>query len=299
MPRWPHIKPTLRGPIAGAVFLAMVALAGLFWLHSPGLDVRDGRDDRGRNGIALCTPWIAADTTPPPPPLGDLTRPIRDHHIAELYLQLPPPNADGVLTGIDFARIEAILYECSEARGWAQINIAQLPFDDPRWRRFFIVELRRLLDRQPRLRGIQLDLSRITDVSPALLTLLDELRPVLAPDTRLLSLVAAPWKEPYFREVARRADQLVIPLDIPASAFARFSTARTIARIGTSLAWSESKPTLFRIPGEKRLPRALRTVHLALSRQPVPDQYQGIILDATPSPDAGAWAELRKHFLRP
>lgn len=297
MPRWPQIKPTLRGPLAGAAFLAIVALASLLWLRSPGLDVRDGRHDRARNGIALGSAWIAGDS--PPSTLGTLTGPIREHHLAEIYLQLPPPGADGLLTGIDSTRIEALLYECSDARGWAQLSLAQLPYDDIRWRRFFIVELRRLLDRQPRLRGIQLDLSRTPEVSPALLALLDELRPVLAPDTRLLSIAAAAWKEPSFREVARRADQLVIPLDIPASAFARFSVNRTIGRIGNSLAWSEGKPTLFRLPAEQRLARALRTLHLGLSTQPVPDQYQGIILDATPAPDSAAWAELRAHFLRP
>ena len=297
MPRWPQIKPTSRGPLAGAVFLAIIALAGLLWLRSPGLDVRDGRDDRGHNGIALGTSWIAGEQ--PAPALGDLTRPIRDHHIADIYLQLPPPNADGILTGIDSARIDALLYECSDARGWAQINIAQLPFDDPRWRRFFITDLRRLLDRQPRLRGVHLDLSRIPDVSPALLTLLDELRPVLAPDTRLLSIATYPWKEPYFREIARRADQLVVPLNVSSSALARFNVYDSVERIGNSLAWSEGKPVLFRIPADKRLRRGLSTLHFGLRKWQVTDQYQGIVLDATAAPNAAAWAELRAHFLRP
>ena len=297
MPRWPQIKPTSRGPLAGAIFLAVVALAGLLWLRPPGLDVRDGRDDRGHNGIALPASWIASDQ--PASALGDLTRPIRDHHIAEIYLQIPPPNPDGTLAIIDSARIEALLYECSDARGWVQISIAQLPFDDLRTRRFFITELRRLLDRQPRLRGIQLDLSRISDVSPALLTLLDELRLVLAPDTRLLSIATYPWQEPYFREVARRADQLVIPLNVSASAFARFNVYQNVERIGSALGWSEGKPVLFRIPADKRLRRGLATLHFGLSKWKVIEPYQGIILDATPSPDASAWAELRTHFLHP
>ncbi len=288
-----------RGPAAGLVIFAIVALATALWLRSPGLDIRDGRNDRGGNGIVLGPAWTGGDATPSALAVGEIARSIREHHLAELYLQLPPPNADGALIGIDSARIEALLYECSDARGWAQVNVAGHPFDDPRWRRFFIVDLRRLLDRVPRLRGVQLDFSAIDDVSPALLMLLDELRPALAADTRLLSIAVAGWKEPYFREVARRADQLVAPLDVHASAFAKFSVARNVTFISDSLAWSAEKPVLFRIPPADRLPRALRVVHLAFSQQPPPDHYRGIILDSHTAPDPAAWNELRGHFLRP
>ena len=288
-----------RGPTAGLIFFAIVVLVGALWLRSPGLDIRDGHNDRGGNGIVLGPSWTGGDATQSALVVGEIARSIREHHLAELYLQLPPPNSNGALTGIDSARIEALLYECYDARGWAQVNVAGHPFDDPRWRRFFIVDLRRLLDRVPRLRGVQLDFSGIDDVSPALLMLLDELRPALAADARLLSIAVAAWKEPYFREVARRADQLVAPLDVHASGFAKFSVARNVTFISNALAWSEAKPVLFRIPPAKQLPRALRVVHLGLSRQPPPDHYRGIILDSGTAPDAGAWMELRGHFLRP
>ena len=299
MRRWQRINRISFGPIAGLVFLACLALALALGLRSPGLDVRDGRHDRGKNGIVLGPGWIAGETAKPALAVGDLARAIREHHITEVYLQIPPPNADGVLPSLDAARTEALLYECYDARGWAQIGGAQFALDDVRWRRFFIADLRRLLDRHPRLRGVQLDLAEIADGSPALVTFLDELRAALAPDARPLSIATGNWKEPCFREVARRADQLVIPLDISASLFARFSVLRNVARIGNALAWCEGKPALFRIPAGKRLRRGVSTVHLGLGRQPLPEQYQGVILDAGEAPTADGWTELRTRFLRP
>ena len=299
MRRWTLSKRTKRDALIVLSVLAVLVLAGLLILRSPGLDVRDGRNDRGHNGLALGASWVAGDAAHASVEIGELARAIREHHIAELYLQLPAPNADGALTGFDSARIEQLLYECYDARGWAHIGVAQLPFDDPRWRRFFIVDLRRLLDRHPRLRGVQLDLSNIADVSPALLTLLDELRPVLAPDARPLSIVARHWEQPYFREVARRADQLVVPLDVSASAFARFRVSKDTRRIGSALAWCEGKPVLFRIPADKRLRHGLSTVHFGLSKCGDPARCDGIILEATTAPAAASWTDLRIHFLRP
>ena len=274
--------------VAGLLFL--VAL----FLRSPGLDVRDGRNDRGRNGLAIGRVWLAGDA-----PAGDFAKGVREQRMAEIILELPPPNADGTLAAIDSARLESVLYECSDARGWVQPGVAQFPFDDPRWRRFFIVDLRRLLDRLPRVRGVVLDLSAVADVSPALLTLLDELRPVLAPDARPLAIVAHHWEQPYFREVARRADLLVIPLEISGSAFARFSVGKSVERIHRTLAWCEGKPVLLRIPADKRLRRGLSTIHLAFGETSAPAQYQGILLDTSAVPAAAAWTELRAHFLRP
>ena len=299
MRRWQKINRIPMGPLAGLVFLGCLALALALWLRPPGLDVRDGRNDRGKNGIVLGSGWIVGDAGKPAVAVGDLARSIREHHITEVYLQIPPPNGDGVLAALDAARTEALLYECYDARGWAQINGASFLLDDVRWRRFFIVELRRLLDRHPRLRGVQLDLTAVADGNAALLTFLDELRPAPAPDTRPISIAAGAWSEVYFREVARRADQLIIPLEVSASVLSRFSTARNLGRIGHALAWSESKPVLFRIPADKRLRRAMGTIHLGLSRQPLPDQYQGIILDAGDAPTSDTWTDLRMRFLRP
>ena len=278
--------------------LAVLALGSAVWLRAPGLDVRDGRDDRGRNGIVLGTSWIAGDVAKSALALGELARALREHHIVEIYLQLPPPTADGALPALDSARTEALLYECYDARGWVQIAAPNFPLGDLRWRRFFIVDLRRLLDRHPRLRGVQLDFAA-TGENPALLPFLDELRTALATDARPLSIAAGSWKEPFLREVARRADQLILPLEVPASGFSRFSVSRSVERIAATLSQCESKPVLLRIPADTRLRRGLGTAHLGLSQQPLPDTYQGIVLDAGDGPGVAGWLDFRARFVKP
>ena len=98
------------------IFLAALALAAALFLRSPGLDVRDGRDDRGRNGIAVTSAWLTGTA-----PAGDFAAGVREQRMAEIMIELPPPNADGTLAGSDSARVDALLYECYDARGWVQI----------------------------------------------------------------------------------------------------------------------------------------------------------------------------------
>ena len=276
------------------IFVAGLSLLVALFLRPPGLDARDGRNDRGRNGISIGSDWITGNGS-----AGDFAASIREQRMAEVVIEFPPPNADGTLPGIDSARVEALLYECYDARGWVRVGVARQPFDDPRWRRFFIVDLRRLLDRLPRVRGVVLDFSRVPEVSPALLTLLDELRPVLAPDARPLAIVAHRWEQPYFREVARRADLLVIPLEIPASAFARFGVGKCVEQVHAALASCEGKPVLLRLPADRRLRRGLATVHLALGKTSARENFQGILLEVSAAPEAARWTELHTHFLRP
>ena len=295
MRRWQKINRLSWKP-----FAVLAILAGLIALifRAPGFDVRDGRNDRGRNGLVLGPSWIAADAAKPTLAIGELARALREHHLTELYLQLPPPNADGTLPGPDSARIEALLYECYDARGWAQFGGAGFPLDDVRWRRFFILDLRRLLDRHPRLRGVSLDFANAPENS-SLLPFLDELRTALAPDTRLLSITTGSWKEPFFREVAKYADQLVVPLDVSTSSFSRFNFYESAERIGKAQSFCEGKALLFRIPADRRLRRGVSTLHYGLSKWSASGQYQGIVLDAGEGPSADGWLDFRARFVKP
>ncbi len=296
MRRWLKTHSTVRDVFHVLIVLAVLALLAALILREPGVDVRDGRNDRGRNGIVLGASWVAEEK--PTLAIGELARALREHHLTELYLQLAPPNADGTLPGPDAARIEALLYECYDARGWAQIAGAAFPLDDVRWRRFFILDLRRLLDRHPRLRGVSLDFSGTAE-NATLLPFLDELRAALAPDTRPLSISTGLWNEPFFREVAKYADQLVTPLDVSASAFSLFNFFESTERIGRAQSFCEGKAVLFRIPADRRLRRGVSTLHYGLSKWPASEQYQGIVLDAGDGPSAEGWLDFRTRFVKP
>lgn len=289
--------------------LAIVALLCVL-LRTPGTDLRDGRHDRGRNGLALCAAWIAddpwfdatgraSDKSRYREGTAELGRAIRENHIAEVFLEIPPPDGEGALHGLDAARTEALLYECYESRTWARIAVPASGVADLRWRRFFLVDLRRLLDRHPRLQGVQLDCSRIADGEPAIFALIDELGPLLAPDRRLVSIIPGAWGETCFREAARRADGLAITLDFRSSLAARLTPSKIPARIAEAHARCEGRPVLFRIPGDDRLRRALRALHLGLGKQQLPEPYQGILIETADAPTPVMWRELREHFLQP
>ena len=164
MRRWQKINRLPKKTALTVLVLVVLGLGAWFWPR--GLDLRDGRHDRSANGILLDPAWIADDAyfasvpdskqkerVRDPIVLAEFARTLREHHVTDLVVQLPAPKADGSLSGVEGARLEAVLYECYDARGWAQIHAPTLPCSDSRWRRFFVLDLRRLLNRHPRLQG--------------------------------------------------------------------------------------------------------------------------------------------------
>lgn len=77
--------------LAGSVLLA-IGLGFILW--KPGLDIRDGRHDRGRNGLWLGHGWLGGDDWfiryPPP----TWWRPFEDVHWDESYFRKVAHHAD-------------------------------------------------------------------------------------------------------------------------------------------------------------------------------------------------------------
>ncbi len=309
MRRWQQVN---RIPWLASAALLVAALGLAAWRWAPGLDVRDGRDDRGRNGIAIGMQWIADDAwfdrhQPPvdrarcrdPLFAGRFARALRENHVTELFIGIPAPDADGAIHGLDSERTEALLYECYDVRAWAAINATGMPLGDSRWRRFFVLNVRRLLDRHPRLRGLQIEARSVNDGDLTFVTLLDEIRATSTSDGRLLSIVIGDWKEPYLREIATRADQITIPLTIASPLSEMLGQSRRATRIGQTLASLENKSALLKIPSDRRLRSTLAAVHQALNGQPVPVSYGGVLLDSNGPPSADTWRDFRERFLKP
>ena len=307
MRRWQKVN---RIPWRGyGIVLAVAAIAG-WWLWSPGMDVRDGRDDRGRNGLVLDAGWLADDAWfsahggeeakarhRDPIAVRDLVRKAREHRVTDVFVALPPADAEGRLPGRDAAQTETLLYECYGLRVMPQVGGAQLPLGDARWRTFFVRDVRRLLDQHPRFPGVQLRLPDVKAGDGNFLLLLDEVRAAL-PAGRTLSVAAGEWDEAWFREVARRADQLMVPLG--EAGFSSKMYERAAAdRIASALAWSEGKPVLAAAPAAGNLRAALRGVHLGLSRAPVPAHWQGVAIEAAGVPDEDTWRDFRERWVKP
>ena len=307
MRRWQKVN---RIPWRAYAVAASVFAIAAWWLWSPGMDVRDGRDDRGRNGLVLDAGWIADDAWfsknggdeakaryRDAIVVRDLVRKAREHRVADVFVALPPPDAEGRLVGRDAAQTETFLYECYGLRVIPQVGGAQLPLGDTRWRTFFVRDVRRLLDQHPRFLGVQLRLPDVKAGDANFLALLDEVRAALPPG-RALSIVVNDWDESWTRTVAGKADQLVVALGEPG--FSSKLYERTAAdRTAAALAWCEGKPVLVAVPADGNLRAALRGVHLGLSRAPVPAHWQGVAVEAADAPTDDAWRDFRERWVKP
>jgi hypothetical protein len=190
----------------------------------------------------------------------------------------------------------------------------------PQWRAAFIANVRQLIAEHPRLAGVQVNIEPLTSGDRNFLLLLEELRAALPPDT-LLSVAAYPpptwwhpfedvhWEEEYFREVARRSDQLAVMMYDAAQRIPKTYQRLMADWTQEVLEWSEGKSVLLGVPTyddagvEYHDPRvenitnALLGVHRGLSRQSLPANYQGVAIYCEWETSEAEWRYFREYFL--
>ncbi len=329
-------RPPWRTVVAG-LGLLLVVLAGYF-LWSPGLDVRDGRHDRGQNGIWLSHGWFADDAWfvrngktnqldryREPSRIRELAALLRTHHITDVFPHLCPAELDGRLPRVSSAHVEAFLDGFAGFRVMPWIggpNGGNVRAGNPKWRLSFVTAVLELLTNHPRLAGVQLNVEPMTSGDANFLVLLDELRSAL-PKEKLLSIAAYPpptrwhpfedvhWSEDYFRQVARRSDQMAVMMYDTALRVPKLYQRLIADWTGEVLAWSESKPVLlglptyddagveYHYPDVESMRNALLGIHRGLSRRPLPTNYQGVAIYCEWETDTNEWNYFGEHFLKP
>lgn len=334
---WQSIKRPPWRTIVSGVFLILALWLG-YVLWSPGLDVRDGRHDRGRNAIWLAHGWLGGDTwfvqngkTNQFSRYRDLARihelavRLRRDHITDVFPHLCPAEPAGKLPQVNPAQVERFLDEFAGFRVLPWIggpNGSSARLHKPEWRAAFIVEVQRLIAAHPRLAGVQINIEPLTTGDTNFLKLLEELRASI-PKEKIISVAAYPpptwwhpyedvhWDEGYFREVARRCDQLAVMMydagqRIP-KAYRRLMADWT----QEALAWSEGKPVLLGVPSYddagvgyhdskvENLTNALLGIHRGLSRSALPTNYQGVAIYCEWETSEAEWSYFRDHFLNP
>ncbi len=330
------LRPPWRTVVPAAAFL--VALFASYWLWSPGLDVRDGRNDKSQNGIWLGHGWLGGDDWffqndrtndfakfRDASQIRELASKLRQHHIRDVFPHLCPASLSGELPSVDSAQVERFLNEFTGFRIMPWIggpNEGSVRLRDSKWRTAFVSNVRALLDAHPRFAGVQLNVEPLPSGDTNFLMLLEELRKTL-PTNKIISIAAYPpptrwqatedvhWSEPYFREVARRSDQLAVMMydvgqRIPKTYVKLMSDWTT-----EILAWSEGKQVLLGIPtyddagaayhrpNVENLSTALPGIHRGLSQQPMPTNYQGVAIYCEWETDEAEWKYFREHFLKP
>ena len=317
------------------VFAGSAVLAYMLW--RPGLDIRDGRHDRGKNAIWLAHGWLGGDEWftrnhktneigryRDPNRIRELAKKLRRCGITDVFPHLCPAEAAGKLPPVDDGQVEEFLNEFEGFRVLPWIggpNGSSVRAHDPHWRSNFVMDVRNLLGRHPRLAGVQLNVEPVPSGDTNLLVLLDELRAVLG-NGKTLSIAAYPpptrwhpfadvhWDEAYFREVAKRCDQIAVMMydaaQIIPKAYQRLMANWTVE----VLSWSDRKAVLLGIPTYEdadvgyhnpkveNLTNALLGIHRGLERRPLPTNYQGVAIYSEWETSASEWDYLREHFLR-
>ncbi|MGN6554403.1 MAG: glycosyl hydrolase family 18 protein [Verrucomicrobiota bacterium] len=329
LPPWRTILPSLS---------VLGFLAGSYALWQPGLDVRDGQNDHRHNGIWISHGWLGGDewfreqrkTSEPnsfrtPERIRDLAKLLRSHHITDIFPHLCPSDPKGQLPAMDDSQAERFLDEFSGFRVMPWIgghDGSNVRFQDSKWRATFIDQVSNLFAAHPRFAGVHLNIEPLPSGDPKFLTFLEELHAAL-PKSKRISVCAYPpptwwdpnpdlhWDESYFREVARRSDQMVVMLYDTSLRSPKLYRNLTADWTSEALSWSGGKPVLLGIPTYndaaagyhhpevENMRNALLGIHQGLAEQPFSRSYQGIALYREWETDETEWAYLRSHFLKP
>jgi hypothetical protein len=332
--RWNKLKePPWRTVVPSLLFLACVLLGWALW--RPGTDLRDGRHDRGRNGIWLGHGWLGGNEWfdaygkqqelprfRSPVRIQALAELCRTHGITDLFPHLCPATATGDLPPVNDAQVERFLASFPDTRvlPWIGGPYGESPvLEDAAWRGNFVASLSSLLARHPKLAGVHLNIEPMPSGNRAFLRLLEEIKAAL-PAGKVLSVAAYPpptrwhpvpnvhWEESYFREVARRADHLAVMMYDTAIRVPKLYQRLMADWTEEVLAWSEGKAVLLGVPTYEdahtdyhhptveNLENALLGIHAGLQRKPLPSHYQGLAIYCEWETDANEWAMWAARF---
>jgi hypothetical protein len=340
MKRWWKIvrRPPWRTIVLGLLFVATAFASYALW--SPGMDVTDGRHDRRRNAIWLQHGWLGDDAwfarNYKAERIGEFRNPariaaladlLREHHITDVFPHASPADVQGQLPPVDHDQVERLLESLGEGfrvLPWTGgvLEDSARPYD-ARWRKTFTASIAELLHRHPRLAGIHINIEPCPTGDRSYLSLLDELRDSL-PSGKLLSVAAYPpptrwhpypqihWNEEYFRQVARRVDQMAVMMYDTGLRYGRVYEDLMRRWTRECLKWGEDTHVLFGVPTYddagvgyhypqvENISHALRGIHAGLAELPhLPNQYQGAAIYCEWEMDQGEWRHWRDHFLDP
>ncbi len=325
--------------LIGAVVAALAAPVIGYRVWTPGLDVIDGRHDRGRNGIWLQHGWLGFDDWFRREKKQDQRAAFRDaaniqrlanllhaQHITDVFPHVSPADKNGNLPDVDHAQVERFLDVFAGFRGmpWTGGVVGKTcRIRDAKWRRTFVESILGLLTRHPRFAGVHINIEPCDSGSQEFLQLLDGLRQAL-PERFLLSIAAYPpplwwqpfpgvhWDEAYSLEVARRADQLAVMMYDTALPWPRAYQRLMRRWTHTVLANAAHATILLGVPTyddagsgyhnpiAENLANALLGIHAPLAAYPtLPEPYQGVAIYCEWEMDEAEWSYWRQHFLRP
>ena len=332
---WQHLKrPPWRTMLLLFAILGLMGLAHLLWF--PGKRVRDGRHDLRTNAIWIQHGWLADDlwfqrNRRDKSPFRDdqriqeLADLLASHGVKYVFPHVCPCNPSGSISPVDPVQTERFLDHFADFRviPWiGGVLDVQCSPESPQWRNRFISSAVDLLQSHPRLAGVQLNIEPMPTGNADFLTLLDGIRQAM-PAGKIVSVAAYPpptrwhpyadvhWDEPYFRQVARRVDQLAPMMYDTAIKLPKLYRYLMSAWTSDILEWSGDTQVLlgiptyddagvgYHFPRVENLQNALLGIHAGLSKTiPLRRNYAGVAIYCEWEMDQQEWSLLKMEFER-
>lgn len=169
--------------------------------------------------------------------LKTLFKKLADNDIKTVYPHLCPAQFNGKIAAYDNEQVKLFLDIAEKYKvkviPWVGgvLNESARP-DDTKWRQKFVLSITELLQKHPRLAGVQINIEPLPGNNKDFLILLEELKQVS--QDKILSIAAYPpptfwhrfpsvhWDLPYLTEVGKRADQMAIMMYDTAIPYRKF-----------------------------------------------------------------------------
>ncbi|MCI5132320.1 MAG: hypothetical protein D3904_12570 [Candidatus Electrothrix sp. EH2] len=330
---WQHLKrPSWRTLVVLIAIFVLTVLGYQLW--SPGEIVCDGRHDLRSNGIWLQHGWLGDDLwfkrnrkdktrfrdDQRIQHLADL---LTDHGVKYVFPHLCPCHPGGRIAPVDPVQTERFLDHFADFQvlPWVGgvLNLQCFP-ESSQWRANFVASVLDLLQAHPRFAGVQINIEPMPTGTPDFLILLDELRQAI-PAGKIISVAAYPpptlwhpvpavhWDEDYFRQIARRVDQLAPMMYDTAIRLPKLYQHLMASWTSDVPEWSEDTQVLlgipvyddaevgYHFPEVENLHNALSGIHAGLSRYKVlPKNYAGVAIYCEWEMDRKEWSDFRKEF---
>jgi len=330
---WQHVTRPPWRTIYACLGLALLTCAA-YALWSPGESATDGRHDLRTNGIWMQHGWLGADAwfqengrdpslfrhTDRLLPMAAL---FNEHGIRDVFPHLCPCASDGAISPVDAKQTERFLDAFAGFRVIPWIGGVHLTHCRPNhegWRKTFISSTLELLNRHPRLAGVQINIEPMPSGEPSLITLLQEMKSAL-PAGKILSVAAYPpptrwhphpdihWEEAYFREVANHCDHLAVMAYDTALRWEKPYQRLMADWTQEILTWAGETPVLIGIPAYddaesgyhhpdvENPVNAFAGLHAGLLRFPkLPASYLGMALYSDWEMTATEWETVKAQF---
>jgi hypothetical protein len=261
--------------------------------------------------------------------IRELAQTLRQNHITDVYPHLCPTRPAGEIMPVDDHQTALFLKEFKGFRvlPWVGgVMDADVTPDLPARRKIFIQSIVALLRRHPQLAGVHLNVEPWPSGNKPMLTLLEELRRALPPG-KIISVAAYPpptywhpypdvhWDEAYFKEVAKRVDQMAVMMydtalrDGKVYQYLMRSWTQQILDWSASANGSKAPSILLGVPTYddtgvgyhhpevENLTNALAGIHSGLYRYAqLPPHYQGTAIYCEWQTTDDEWKYWQAHF---